>query len=487
MQASRWTQVREITARARQAGEELRELDRATKDKVLTALADTLIQRRTEILDANGADLHVDRDPSRDPDRGPGPDTERRRAGAPPDLDARKLTRQRLEDLAYGLLTTAAVPDPIGEVVRSRRQRNGVQMHQVRVPIGVVAVLHEGQPATVVRAAGLLIKTGNALVLQDCLGGAGRSNSTLVRIVREVLQTHGVPPDAVQLVPGGRRSEIKASVRHLLTSGGEVDLLVPLLSRGVPPQLRAEANVPVVQIGAGNCHVYVDAAADQELAMRVVLDSKVGHESRSRAAEKVLVHADIAERFVPTLHARLREHGVTLHADRRIAALAPGSIPVTEQDWRREYRSPDLVVAVVDSLAEATAHIARYGTGHTEAVVTGDAAVARAFTARVDAATVTVNAPTTFAHAAVNPIDPELGYSTQRLHPRGPLNLAEFTTTKWVAWPARHEFTPLAVPPEHAAHHDRPAPIPAPRPQPPASRGPRPPASRGSRPTESGT
>ena len=439
VQAATHSRLRELTQRARQASGPLRELDRATKDKALLALADALARRRSEILAANAADLAA----------GPGSATGR------PSREELTLTRQRLEDLAYGLTTTAAAPDPIGEVLHSRRQRAGVQLHQVRVPIGVVAVCFEGQPATVVRAIGVMLKTGNTLILQDCLDGIGRCDDVLVRIAAEVLDTHGVPADAVQLMPGNRRADIKASMRHLFTAHDQIDLVVPLLVRGVPVQLSSESSVPIVEIGAGNCHIYVDAAADLELAAKVVLDSKVDQHGQPGAAAMVLVHADVAPRFAPVLLSRLRKHGVRVHGDQRFAALAPGCKPDTEVDWRTGFRSPDLAATVVDSLAEATTHIARFGTRHTETVVTGDAEVARTFTARVDAATVTVNAPGTFAHSAANPLDPALGYSTQRLHPRGPLNLSGFTTTKWVAWPARHDFTPLPVEPGSPAQHNR--------------------------------
>jgi glutamate-5-semialdehyde dehydrogenase len=405
------------------ASVELRSLDHSAKDKALTALAEALVERRGEVLEANALDLLASRN-----------------AGTSDDaLQRLALTEPQVESLAYGLQTLAKLPDPVGEVVRSSRQRNGIELNQVRVPVGVIAVLYEGQPSMVVRAVGSLLKTGNAALLFDTHGTATHSETALARILRDALAAMGLPPDAVQLITGERR----ASLRHLVRVSSGVDLVVPLLTHGVPPQMLTESTVPIVTIGTGNCHIYVDAAADVRVAERVVLDSKIGYSTMSHAVETLLVHADIAATLLPGLCSALRKSAVPIHADERFGMWALDYAAATEGDWRTEYRSLDLTCAVVDSLDDAIEHIARYGTGHTESVVTESMEVARRFVARVDAATVTVNAPTTFAHASANLIDPELAFSTQRLRPRGPLGLSELTTTKWIAWPVGQPFEHL--------------------------------------------
>jgi glutamate-5-semialdehyde dehydrogenase len=438
VQAAAYTRVHEANARARRAATTLRALDRSAKDKVLTALADALLHRAQEVFRANATDLAA-------------------LPVEPAGLARLSITRPRLRELAYGLLTVAAAPDPIGEVLRESRQRSGMQLQQIRVPIGVVAVLVENQPEALVRAAALMLKSGNALLLHDHREGVAHTEATLVRIIREVLETHGVPADAVQLLPGDGR----ASIRHLLNSGGELDLIISLCARGVPRQWVAESSVPVAAIGPGNCHVYVDAAADLALAARIVLESKIPHAELSHAAEKLLVHTDVAALFVPALYTALRDRHVEVCGDERVIALVPDCPAAGEGDWRAEYQSLKLACAVVDSCADAISHINRYGSAHTEAVVTTDPAVARMFAARVDAATIVVNTPTTFGQTSANPLDPELAYSTRRLHPRGPLKLTEFTTTKWLAWPADQGFSPLAAP---AAGPSGPS-IPNPRPR----------------------
>lgn len=420
MQSRSHEQVAEAAQRGQVATAKLRSLPRSAKDHALTTLADALVSRRNEILDANMRDVTLARDNGIIYQR----------------LNRLILDEPHLEALAYGLRTLAAVPDPVGEVIRGRRQRSGVEICQIRVPIGVVAVLHEGQPAAVVQALGSLLKTGNALLVFDTHDTATHTNEVLARILSEALADTEVPTDAVRLITG----HPKAIIRTMITAKGEIDLVVPLLENGIPAQLLPEAAVPIIQIGSGNCHVYIDAAADLELAERIVLDSKIGHTALSHAAETILVHADIAEQFVPTLCASLKDNGVTVHGDERVVDLAPDCIPATEDDWDRDYRSMHLAFAVVDSADAAALHIAKHGTRHTEAVVTADMEVARIFAAKVDAATVVVNTATTFAHSGANLMDPELAFSTQRLNPRGPLGVSEFTTTKWLAWPSKQAF-----------------------------------------------
>nr|WP_281172611.1 glutamate-5-semialdehyde dehydrogenase [Pseudonocardia spinosispora] len=430
LQSQSHEHVAEGTRRARAATDSLRSLQRPEKDAALHALAAALLAHSHDILEANALDVAAARD----------------QGVIKPRVDRLTLTQDVLETLAYGLQTVAALPDPVGEVIRGSRQRTGVEVCQIRVPIGVVAVLHEGQPSIIVQALGQLLKTGNAVLLFDAHESSTHTDKALVRVLRDALKNTEVLPDAIQLVSGHQR----AVIRSLIITKGAVDLVIPLLQNGIPAQLLPEAAVPIVHIGSGNCHIYVDAAADLELATRVVLDSKVGHAALSHAVETVLVHADVAEEFIPKLHAALQEHGVTVHADERFAALAPGVTEATEHDWDSDYRTMHLAAAVVDSSRDAIAHIARHGTGHTECVISADMDLARAFAAQVDAATVAVNTPTTFSQSATNLMDPELAFSTQRLRPRGPLGMSDFTTTKWLAWPSAQNFNHLPQDPRHA-------------------------------------
>lgn len=416
MQARAHAQVQGAARTAREAATTLRQLDRARKDKVLRALAEMLLHWAVEILEANEADLAA--------------------APVPYELPPHLIvTESWLEELAYGLRMVAAAPDPVGEVIRSNRQRSGMQLCQLRVPIGVVAVLFE-DPAIMVRSAAMLLKTGNAAVLHHLGSVVPRTETILMTILREVLETHGIPVDSAQLLCDPYRS----TTRFLLRAHGGIDLVVPVLARPIPAQMRTETTVPILDIGTGNCHVYVDASADLALALRIVVDSKLPFAGVPRAAEQVLVHADVAETFIPRLTQVLSERGVGVHVDDRTSRYAPAAAIADAASWRSGYGTLDLGCAVVDSVVEAVAHINRYGNGHTEAVVTSDMDVAQRFSAGVDAAMVTVNAPTTFPHANANPMDPELAFSTHRLAPRGPLRLNEFTTTKWLAWPVELEF-----------------------------------------------
>jgi glutamate-5-semialdehyde dehydrogenase len=328
-----------------------------------------------------------------------------------------------------------------------------MQLCQVRVPIGVLALLFE-DPMMLLRSAAMLLKTGNAALLHHLRSEVPLTEAILMTILREVLETHGVPVDAAQLLCDDYRS----TTRYLLDAHGEVDLVIPILSRPIAPQLRAESTVPIADIGAGNCHVYIDAAADMTLAIDVVLDSKIPFTTLPRAAEQVLVHVDIAEAFIPRLTDALAAHEIHMHVDDKTAHYAPAASMADSSSWRSGYGTLDLGCAVVDSVTDAVAHINRYGSGHTEAVVTSDVGVAHRFSAGVDAGMVTVNAATTFAHANANPMDPELAFSTYRLAPRGPLKLREFTTTKWLAWPVELELTAIAE--VHEASDTDPVPVP---------------------------
>ncbi|MGS0686601.1 glutamate-5-semialdehyde dehydrogenase [Nakamurella sp. GG22] len=403
------------SARASQvAAAELALLPRSVKDLALQSMADALLDRRSEILAANELDVQAAID-----------------GGTAESLvDRLRLTPSRVDAMAAGLRELAGLPDPIGTVVRGSVLPNGLHLTQVRVPLGVVAIIYEARPNVTVDAAGIAVKAGNAALLRGSTS-AHRSNWVLVDILAEAAVGAGLPADAVQLVPGTDRE----SVRHLMTARGLVDVIIPRGGAGLIQAVVNGSTVPVIETGVGNCHVYVDATADEAMALEILVNSKARRPSVCNAAETLLVHADVAQTFVPAAVAALREAGVTLHADDAVRALVgdvPGVVQATESDYDTEYLSLDIAVAVVPSIDAAIAHISAHGTGHTEAIVTSSLSAADAFVARVDAAAVMVNASTAFTDGGEFGFGAEIGISTQKLHARGPMGLAELTSTKYV-------------------------------------------------------
>jgi glutamate-5-semialdehyde dehydrogenase len=410
-------QVHDAARAARTAAGVLALATRDTKDAALLAMADALQARSAEILAANERDLAT------------GCDT-----GMPDAmLDRLALSAKRIDAIADGLRTVAALPDPVGEVLRGSLLPNGLEVRQVRVPLGVVGMVYEGRPNVTVDAAGLALKSGNAVLLRGS-SSAEQSNTALVAVLRDTLAAQGLPRDAVQLLPCHDR----ASVVHLITARGLVDLVIPRGGAGLIKAVVAQATVPTVETGVGNCHVYVDAAADLDRAERIVINSKTRRTSVCNAAETLLVHADIAPNFLPRILRALREHDVTIHGDDVVLKAEPGAVPATDEDWDTEYLSLDLAVKVVGSLDEAIAHIAAHSSGHTEAIVTDNVTSARRFTAQVDSAAVMVNASTAFTDGAELGMGAEIGISTQKLHARGPMGLAELTSSKWLVWGDGH-------------------------------------------------
>ena len=406
----------QVRAAAERAGEAAAELALATgeaKDALLHAMADALVRRTPEILAANERDVAAGRE-----------------AGLPEGIvDRLALTEDRVAGVAAGLRTVAGLTDPIGEVVRGQVLPNGLQLQQVRVPLGVIGIVYEGRPNVTVDAAGLTLKSGNAVLLRGS-SSAENSNAMLVGVLADVLREHGLPGDAVQLLPCHDR----ASVQHLITARGLVDLVIPRGGAGLIRTVVEQATVPAIETGVGNCHVYVDARADLDEALRILVNSKARRTSVCNAAESVLVHRDLADEFVPRAVSALRDVGVTVHGDERVADLGGGAVvAATDDDWDVEYLSSDIAAAVVESLPDAVRHISAHGSGHTEAIVTDDVRAARQFTARVDAAAVMVNAATAFTDGGQFGMGAEIGISTQKLHARGPMGLPELTSTKWVA------------------------------------------------------
>ncbi|MHB1163813.1 MAG: glutamate-5-semialdehyde dehydrogenase [Candidatus Nanopelagicales bacterium] len=408
-------QVLATARRAREAAVILRQLTRNDKDAALRAMADALDARADEIIDANEADV------------------ERARAdGTTPALiDRLTLTAPRIAAIAQALREVAVLPDPVGEVLRGYTLPNGLQIRQVRVPLGVVGMIYEARPNVTVDAAGLCLKSGNAALLRGS-SSASASNAALAGVMRDALAGAGIPADAIQLVPG----ETHESVKHLMTARGLVDVLIP---RGGDALIRSvvdNSTVPVIETGVGNCHVYIDKDADIDKAVRILLNSKAQRVSVCNAAETVLVHKDIADDFLPAALAALKEAGVTIHGDDRFALHATSSgidfTEATDEDWAAEYYSLDIAAGIVDDIDAALAHIRRWSSGHTEAIVTDSQSAAQRFIAGVDSAAVMVNASTRFTDGGEFGFGAEIGISTQKLHARGPMGLAELTTTTFI-------------------------------------------------------
>jgi gamma-glutamyl phosphate reductase len=323
----------------------------------------------------------------------------------------------------------ADLPDPVGEVVHGGTLANGLELRQIRVPLGVVGIIYEGRPNVTVDAAALCLKSGNATLLRGS-SSAYESNTVLVRIMQDALAATEVPSLAVQLVPGVTRD----SAKHLMRARGLVDVLIPRGGASLINSVVEESNVPVIETGVGVCHVYVDADADLDMAVDILVNSKAQRPSVCNAAETFLVHAAVAEAFVPRALEALSRAGVTVHGDARITSYAGDLtvLPATEDDFYAEYLSLDIAAAVVDSLEDAVAHIRKYGSAHTDSIVTRSVGNARRFVALVDSAAVAVNASTRFTDGGEFGFGAEIGISTQKLHARGPMGLPELTSTKWV-------------------------------------------------------
>ncbi|MCW2864093.1 MAG: gamma-glutamyl phosphate reductase [Actinoallomurus sp.] len=402
-------QVLDVARRARQAAAELAPLPRGTKDAALHAIADALLARSPEIVEANAADV-----------------ARAHEAGISEYMiDRLSLSPDRVTAIAAAVRHVASLPDPVGESVRGYTLPNGLDLRQVRVPLGVVGIIYEGRPNVTVDAAALTLKSGNAVLLRGS-SSAYDSNTALVEVMRSALTE--LPADAVQLVPGRDRD----SVKYLMRARGLVDVLIPRGGAALINSVVEESTVPVIETGVGNCHVYVDADADLDMAVNILVNAKTHRPSVCNAAETVLVHRDIAPTFLPRALEALRDKGVTVHGDDDVRAYSGDVVAATDKDWSEEYLSLDLAAAVVGSLEDAVAHIRRYGSAHTEAIVTTSQAAARRFVALVDSAAVMVNASTRFTDGEEFGFGAEIGISTQKLHARGPMGLAELTSTKYV-------------------------------------------------------
>jgi glutamate-5-semialdehyde dehydrogenase len=341
-------------------------------------------------------------------------------------VDRLALDPGRVDAMAAGLEQLAGLVDPVGEVVRGYTLPNGLELRQVRVPFGVVGIIYEARPNVTADAAGICLKSGNAVLLRGS-SSAVHSNEAIIGVLRAAAERSGLPADVVQGVPGDR-----AAVKELMQARGLVDVLIPRGGAGLIQTVVTESSVPVIETGVGNCHVYVDADADLELAVEILLNAKTQRPSVCNAAESLLVHADVADVFLAKALPALAQAGVTVHGDEQVVAAGNGVAPATEQDHAAEYNSLDLSAAVVGSLEAAVDHIRRFGSGHTEAIITRSQAAARRFVQAVDSAAVVVNASTRFTDGGEFGFGAEIGISTQKLHARGPMGLPEMTSTKYV-------------------------------------------------------
>jgi glutamate-5-semialdehyde dehydrogenase len=421
MAAVTTSSVAETCAEAKRAARALASLSSSVKDAALEAIAAALIGRAEEILEANARDLEAGRESGMSSTL----------------LDRLALDEARIAGIAAGVREIASLPDPVGEVTGGSRLPNGLEVRKVRVPIGVVAVVYEARPNVTIDAAALCLKSGNAIVLRGS-SGAAHSNSVLAAVAIQAGLSAGLPEGAISLVAGGGHDEL----RELATQAGVVDLIIPRGGEGLKNALKGVATVPVIYAASGNCHVYVDASADLEAAQSIILNAKLQRPSVCNAAETLLVHADVADRFLPGALEALNRAGVTLHGDDRARAVAEAAVSqagagirideATDADWDTEYLALELAVGVVDSTADAIDHINAHGSGHSEAILTRSTESARAFQLGVDAACVYVNASTRFTDGGEFGMGAEIGNSTQKLHARGPIGLRELCTFKYL-------------------------------------------------------
>ncbi|MFJ4266865.1 glutamate-5-semialdehyde dehydrogenase [Paenarthrobacter nicotinovorans] len=404
--------VHAIADRSRKAARRLGQANRAWKDRALRAIGAALLENRKHVLEANAKDVAAGRS----------------NGTSAALLDRLTLTPERIDGLVAALENLAGLPDPVGNVVRGQTLPNGLRLRQVNVPMGVVAAIYEARPNVTVDIAGLALKSGNAVILR---GGsaAANTNEALVRILRDALDSVGLPADAVQTVDQYGRE----GANVLMRARGRVDVLIPRGGRDLIQTVVNNSSVPVIETGEGNVHIFIDESAGEEMAVEILLNAKTQRPSVCNTVETLLVHS--GSTTLPAVTAALRKAGVTLHVDDRIAAALGSSVetvPADDDDWATEYMDLDLAVAMVDSLDDAVKHIRKWTTGHTEAILTNNLANAERFIAEIDSAAVIVNASTRFTDGGELGLGAEVGISTQKLHARGPMGLSELTTTKWI-------------------------------------------------------
>lgn len=402
--------LEEIGKKAKQAARALCLATTEQKNDALLAMAEALTARQDTILIANAADLQAGRE-----------------AGLSQALlDRLLLTPQRIEAMADGLRQVAALPDPVGRILSDTARPNGLHLVKVAVPMGVIAVIYEARPNVTADSAALCLKSGNAIILRGGKEAIG-SNMAVCQVMREALAATAISPDAVQLVTDTTHESANA-LMHL---NEYVDVLIPRGGRRLIHTVVETATVPVIETGAGVCHIYVDKAADISMAAQIVCNAKTSRPSVCNAAECMLIHRDIASRALPEIARLLLEKQVQIRGDDTVCRLVPEAVPATEDDWGREYGDYIIAAKVVDSMEQAMEHIYRYSTGHSECIVTQDAQAAEEFLNGVDAAAVYHNASTRFTDGGEFGLGAEIGISTQKLHARGPLGLNELTSMKY--------------------------------------------------------
>jgi len=405
--------VEDICKNAKQASIGLAGISAEIKNKALERMADALVARNGEIITANKKDLEEGR----------------RREISAALMDRLLLDQSRIEEMAQGLRDVAALKDPVGEVVKGWKIPNGLLINLVRVPLGVVGMIYEARPNVTVDAAGLCVKTGNAVVLRGS-SVALNSNLILTEILAEAGSDAGLPENSIQSIPTASRE----AANELMRMHGYVDVLIPRGGASLINSVVENSTVPVIETGVGNCHVYVDKSADLDMAQKIAINAKVQRPGVCNAAETLLVHQDIAGTFLPRVLSELRNNNVTIYGCTITRSIHPGVEEAEEKDWMTEYLDLKLAVRVVDSIEEAIKHIQKYGTGHSEAIVTEDYSAANLFTQGVDAAAVYVNASTRFTDGGQFGMGAEIGISTQKLHARGPMALEAMTSTKYIVY-----------------------------------------------------
>ena len=403
--------VKTKAAAAKRAAAKLAVTSTAVKNKALLAMAEAILAKQEDILAANAIDM----------------EQAAAKGMKSSMLDRLKLTAARIEGMADGLRQVAALPDPVGNVLDGKTLANGLQITKVRVPLGVIGIIYEARPNVTADAAGLCLKSGNAVVLK---GGseAMESNKAVAGILSEAATAAGMPEGAIQFIDTSDRQ----AVQDLIHLNGLVDVVIPRGGAGLIKMVVMNATVPVIETGAGVCHTYVDASADVEMAVKIAYNAKVQRPSVCNAMETLLVHKDAAAKFMPAMLAKYAEAGVEIRGDEGVQSFDKAIVPVTEEDWATEYGDLRLSVKIVDSIEEAMEHIARFGTGHSECIVTNDYSQAQLFQKTVDAAAVYVNASTRFTDGNEFGFGAEIGISTQKLHARGPMALPELTSTKYL-------------------------------------------------------
>ena len=405
--------LEEIGKCAKAAEPALRVLNAGEKDKALLGVAEKLLADASYILEANEKDV-----------------VRAKENGMKPGLvDRLMLDRSRIEGMAEGIHQVAALPDPVGEVRSMKQRPNGLLIGQKRVPLGVIGIIYEARPNVTADAFALCFKAGNVVILR---GGSDAfySNLAIVETIRTALKDHGVPKDAIQLIDDTSRK----TAQEFMKMDRYVDLLIPRGGAGLIRSVLENSRIPVIETGTGNCHIFVDESADLQMAVSIIFNAKTQRIGVCNACESLVVHERVLDRLMPLLKKKLDEKQVEIRGDRKAAAAAEGIVPATEEDWGTEYLDYILSVKTVDSIDEAIAHINRYNTGHSEAIITSDYANAQRFLNEVDAAAVYVNASTRFTDGYEFGFGAEIGISTQKLHARGPMGLEALTSYKYIIY-----------------------------------------------------